>query len=1051
MSKYEKLLTSSENLIWAWRKAQRLYQSADVPYDVAELGAFELDLEAQLRSIRRDFRSGKYKLSPLVLLPQPKKPTEDGRSRMRQSFHVSVRDQVAWIALVNVIGPTLDSKMPTWSYGHRLYKAAWYEQIEGRPRLELGPYRHANGSLYRRFKHSWPLFRRHISLTARTMVHGLGNPEQLDPSEKGALLFPDKPLYLDQHYWPPKKDGTLFYGSVDLEKFYPNVQSAAILRSISKFLDEYRGDAWLQTLLTRMLAFRVTSKRSVLLGDPIVEPITNAGTFNGIPTNLMVAGFLSNVAMLPLDRFISRKLARSNRIAHFRFVDDHVIIAYDFEELTEWIRNYRVALRRFAIGPQVSEAKYDPRDLIKAVDRSATDDSIAAIKSQCAIDGSNPSKLMTKTLALVSELAGSDFDILAEQSRELKLSELEWLLLADISDREIRPDTRAAFAAGQIAKLVPIFFTPSADVLERSRNLAKLRSHPQPDDSAQKGAQQQLRKSEKKELVRYRNLTDHYFKLLFQAFRDHLDKSRLMVRVLDYCRTTGQPGTFSILKYILECDAKRGPLVDYLKPLAIQTIARHIVTATYDLSDRRLLARQRLAARRYLDTLTRHRVRSLLVKCVTPERSDLASVSARHLLLVAAACSASVSSRHSARRNVSALANELGAPDLLSSSETWQNKTGSPIGVWANWLDSILHYERFEPGPIWTLTAAIHDPRNTLDWQNLRKGPRHFPPHASAFLKQHPRLLNRSDAGWLLDQQSSVLPITISRAEGGSSAIRQLSHHFMDLERKPSFISLMQWVAYLRTLSPYDPRVGEWSALEIIRQLALTVQQFRRGGLARLDKLHPTNILVPKAWLSDGPPSSPGQTHWTWETWKQVSSTGPVVVTRSKIEDYRRNPSEGQAESAEQLWRGRLRDVGLLLFGLCRRDFALPSLWNVRGLERDVVSFVKSELEETPISSCTQAIIEAAMLPRSAETALIMRNLWAFFGAKPITAINDTSADPPDIFDVQELIKQVDRSQLVLTSNQISVLNHAARQLIPMNAVQLTKVAAEPFQVDDGI
>jgi hypothetical protein len=190
MSRVREQLTSRENITWAWQKARRLYQSADGPVDVAEVAGFELDLERQLNLMATDFSELSYRLRPLALLPQPKKPDENGSPRLRQSFHVSVRDQVAWIALVNVVGPMLDSKMPAWSYGHRLYKAAWFEHShEGPSHLELGPYRHSSGNLYRRFKHSWPLFRRHISLSARLMVSALGDEGQLDWSEQSALSY----------------------------------------------------------------------------------------------------------------------------------------------------------------------------------------------------------------------------------------------------------------------------------------------------------------------------------------------------------------------------------------------------------------------------------------------------------------------------------------------------------------------------------------------------------------------------------------------------------------------------------------------------------------------------------------------------------------------------------------------------------------------------------------------------------------------------------------------------------------------------------------------
>ena len=58
----------------------------------------------------------------------------------------------------------------------------------------------------------------------------------------------------------------------------------------------------------------------------------------GIPNGLFVSGFLANAAMLSVDKIVN-ELVRKKKIelAHFRSVDNHAIIAHDFDELCEWI------------------------------------------------------------------------------------------------------------------------------------------------------------------------------------------------------------------------------------------------------------------------------------------------------------------------------------------------------------------------------------------------------------------------------------------------------------------------------------------------------------------------------------------------------------------------------------------------------------------------------------------------------------------------------------------------------------------------------------------
>ena len=182
MSPYERLLLP-ENLYYAWRKAKRLYRMDGGYIDEGELLEFELDLENRLQNIHKQFKRGNYKLKPIRPIPRPKKIKGD-KWVQRQYFHVSVDDQVAWIAVVNALGPELDRKMPAWSYGNRLYRPAWYEEEEQESKLEIGPYRHASGHLYKKFQHSWPLFRKHVSLTARVMAHRFIKEEESESNQR---------------------------------------------------------------------------------------------------------------------------------------------------------------------------------------------------------------------------------------------------------------------------------------------------------------------------------------------------------------------------------------------------------------------------------------------------------------------------------------------------------------------------------------------------------------------------------------------------------------------------------------------------------------------------------------------------------------------------------------------------------------------------------------------------------------------------------------------------------------------------------------------------
>src|SRR5690606_32757261 len=95
---------------------------------------------------------------------------------------------------------------------------------------------------------------------------------------------------------------------------------------------------------------------------------------DGIPTGLFVGGFLANVAMLSLDLKVDALLGENRRIAHFRFVDDHEVLSYDFEELCNWIAGYAELLEALDIGPIIEPDKYVPSELKYILDPSAMDD-----------------------------------------------------------------------------------------------------------------------------------------------------------------------------------------------------------------------------------------------------------------------------------------------------------------------------------------------------------------------------------------------------------------------------------------------------------------------------------------------------------------------------------------------------------------------------------------------------------------------------------------------------------------------------------------------------
>ena len=176
------------NMRWAWEKVKRASVPGDIWIDEADLAHFEVHLGRELLSLGDDLRSGRFRMSPIRPMAFPKNPDEEGKPRVRQYFHFTVRDQVAWTAVVNVLGRYVDEQMPVWSYGNRLFRSTWIdEDLHGNKRRKVGPYRHSSGRSYRPFQQAWPLFRRHIALAVSAAAHSHSKVDNLDDDEREEL------------------------------------------------------------------------------------------------------------------------------------------------------------------------------------------------------------------------------------------------------------------------------------------------------------------------------------------------------------------------------------------------------------------------------------------------------------------------------------------------------------------------------------------------------------------------------------------------------------------------------------------------------------------------------------------------------------------------------------------------------------------------------------------------------------------------------------------------------------------------------------------------
>lgn len=471
-------VTSLENMMLAWRKLERAFNYGDVWYDELLIAEFKMNLVEHLRELAVSIKNGEYKMQPIRPIPFPKGgKDENDELKVRQSFFIDFRDQLVWMAVCNVIGHVFDRKMPAWSYGNRLYVSMWMEKGEDGTKVwKVGNYRNTSRNFYRKWTQSWPLMRRRITASLKMMA-GI-KKEELDTTEKQtqedntALSESQKYLqlaYLEEGYFE-KRDkplSQLYWAGIDLTKFYQQVKLTIVKNVILKGLQTYaRDDNTINGLIMALCGFEVDYCDYTYSGgddDLKAMQLERGQKFEGLPTGLIVAGFLANIYMLEIDTEVSKALEANREVIHFRYVDDHVIIATSPEMLFKWTAWYQKLLSQYGlevnieklapecVSRNLSEVEHDQGGVFIA---DYEDELLPAMRDEAAIDPFFPTPLMTQTLQKVSQLQGMNLNMLSAKEFAIVFSELQSLLVADLSEQEIKKSTRISFACTMLSRLI---------------------------------------------------------------------------------------------------------------------------------------------------------------------------------------------------------------------------------------------------------------------------------------------------------------------------------------------------------------------------------------------------------------------------------------------------------------------------------------------------------------------------------------------------------------------------------------------------------------------
>ncbi|MDN5536123.1 RNA-directed DNA polymerase [Comamonas sp.] len=1053
------------NLSWAWEKVKKSSVPGDIWIDEAELANFEVHLSSALESVAVDLRSGKYCISPLRPMAFPKNPDSEGNARVRQYFNFSIRDQVAWTAVVNILGPFVDLKMPNWSYGNRLFRSTWVDEGDGEKRLrKVGPYRHSSGRIYRPFQQAWPLFRRHIALSVFAATHPHNGTFNLDPDDLEELVFqrelPEgtRCPYIVGEYWSRPAgaldDAEIYWASVDLEKFYPSIHLSACVEAIVKCTPEsMRGEAKQILEMLTKLPLNLNDWTDDELRH--IELDSSREHFNKIPTGLLVSGFLANAALLHVDHVVEQELPRG-RVAHFRYVDDHVILATSFEELISWLSRYREILESVGVGANINPQKTEPAALGELLGGGVDINSLLQAQSErwkkakesCRLDPDFPTPLMTKTITLVSAIGRTDFTVLEDNELGILSQQLEHLLLVDLPETEMPERTRLAFAATRLARVAEarlaspeMFYGDGLDKRVSDREPIDAKPHGQGrslDD--QLSSLTGIRDTES--LHRLASAANRVFGLLRRVLREKPDRVRLWTHALVIARRLGAAGLENLFNDIqaYSRDPVNKLAADYILGNSLSVLATETIRAAQTLVDCRAAGWRRAAALRFLHNVVEC-TSSMGATKSTPwfvERSH-------NQLCIGLYCAnwliENSSNSYSAYglsfdseligRGLALLSSGEAAPGYRVALAWWGSKfeLRSPV--------------RRAPPLISHLGSLIQELPAADDlWSFF---PEDAPLVVLARIAKNTRAkYTYSDMdGWWVDAlRREPKQENIEQLIAKVSPAARIRNALAD-QGKENRLALPIWAERIwrrRSLgSEAEWRLGEWTCLEIVRQAAQLLVQDERfderyiqrakseSSWQSLQCAHPFNFTLP-ADLAETDVIS-------WQEWRQQLRRGEhgvvrLVAKKNRLCDYRYAPLVMSPIGTEQ---NPIRGLGLCLFGLLSGSFLLPVQWNGPGHESVLRHLPQLLRNEITYSSATLGILEACLQPRASEN--LMAGLYQTWNGG---FDDDTEHDPIRLLDTRELASAIKIIQEELERNQISTLNHRLRQVTPVNLTHLT-------------
>lgn len=316
--------------------------------------------------------------------------------------------------------------------------------------------------------------------------------------------------------------------------------------------------------------------------------------------------------------------------------------------------------------------------------------------------------------------------------------------------------------------------------------------------------------------------------------------------------------------------------------------------------------------------------------------------------------------------------------------------------------------------------------REIATWQIWGVFDEPIPLNGLRLLAKNTDVTSVGDEGWLAEAVFTHRKAARYLKDARNVEISRISRVLASKNGK--VLLLPDWISW--TADPVrdanDPRLSEWTALEIIRQISNAVEKLDPES-RHVAVSCAFNFRVPKAWHDQ--PSK-----LTWELWKMFLAGQPEVTVRlrDQFQDARTVPATADFSEIGYEFSS-VRGLGVLLLSLLRCDFRIPKIGGNMSMAGTLGKLAIRHVQNRPCSSRTMAVLEACLMDRNTETFMLVQR-----GASKDELAADTAHDVPLINTIAELRSEVVLCQSILTLYQSTVSAHEPRQLVPLYLGQYT-------------